>query len=58
MDEADVANEYNENMLELAIKEARRDIPEGKAGECDLCAEHSSRLINGACAPCRDKYKI
>ena len=33
-------------------------IPEGKPGICDLCGEWSARLIDGACASCRDKYKL
>ncbi len=32
--------------------------PPGTAGECDLCGESSPRLINGVCAPCRDKHKL
>lgn len=26
--------------------------------DCDLCGEHSMRLVQGACAPCRDKYHL
>ena len=28
------------------------------AGDCDLCGEWSGRLVNGACAPCRDKWSL
>ena len=30
-------------------------MPAGKPGECDLCGEWSGRLVNGVCAPCRDR---
>ncbi len=57
-DEIDRAQERTEQDLARAIAAARGDIPPGKPGECDLCGEHSPRLIDGACAPCRDKYKL
>jgi hypothetical protein len=28
----------------------------GKPGDCELCGEWSGRLIDGACAPCRDRF--
>ncbi len=46
------------NKTAAAIAKAARDIQPGEPGECDLCGEESGRLINGACAPCRDKYKL
>lgn len=58
MDEVDRANEHAETQLEQAIAAARGDLVVGVAGECELCGEWSGRLINGACAPCRDKYGI
>lgn len=56
-DVVDIAAEQQER------EEARRklvpyNIPPGKPGDCKLCGEKSARLINGACAPCRDKHKI
>lgn len=57
-DEADVANDYVEMQLERAIAAARMDIPPGVEGECELCGEWSGRLIGGACAPCRDRYRL
>lgn len=57
-DDIDRAQERIETELEAAIKAARGDIPPGKQGECDLCGEWSGRLIQGVCAPCRDKYKL
>jgi hypothetical protein len=57
-DAVDRANEYAARQLEKHIRAARGDIPPGKPGECDFCGEWSSRLIGGACAPCRDKYGL
>lgn len=37
---------------------AHFELPPGKAGDCDLCGRWSSRLIDGVCAPCRDRYKL
>ncbi len=33
-------------------------LAEGEPGECELCGEWSGRLVNGACAPCRDRYRL
>ena len=58
---ADDADRVTENIerqmarIELAV---RYNLPKGKAGDCDICGEWSGRLINGACAPCRDKYNL
>jgi len=53
-DDIDRANDYAEAMREAALKTVSADIPEGKPGECDWCGEHTPRLINNACARCRD----
>lgn len=57
-DEADVANDRAEIDLQRAIAAARGDIKPGNEGDCDLCGEHTMRLINGVCAPCRDKHHL
>jgi len=41
-----------------AIRDAAKPLAPGIEGDCDLCGEWSGRLINGACAPCRDLYKL
>lgn len=41
-----------------AIREQAAKIPAGKPGDCDLCGEWSARLVNGVCAPCRDRHKL
>lgn len=41
-----------------AVRTAAAKIPEGTKGDCDLCGEFTMRLVEGACAPCRDKYRL
>jgi hypothetical protein len=56
-DEADQAQERMDFELAIKLKAAGSyHLPEGVAGDCDLCGEWSGRLIDGECAPCRDKY--
>ena len=57
-DDVDFANERAQQELERRIAAARMDLREGVEGECDLCGEWSGRLIDGACAPCRDKHGL
>ena len=60
-DEVDRQLERDE-MLETAqlkrIREQAAQIPVGVSGDCDLCGEWSGRLVNGACAPCRDLHGL
>ena len=57
-DDADRADKVIDAELRSQIAATRKDIPAGNPGECDLCGEWSGRLVNGACAPCRDKYGL
>jgi hypothetical protein len=59
-DEIDLAQDRERIATDDAIRQVQRraDLPAGAPGECDLCGEQSARLVNGACAPCRDKYKL
>jgi hypothetical protein len=57
-DEFDLAQEREEIARANAIRNNAKDIPPGEPGDCDLCGEWSGRLINGACAPCRDRRKL
>lgn len=43
---------------EAEIRRAAAGIPAGEPGDCDICGEHSTRLVGGACAPCRDRYRL
>lgn len=54
---ADKIGRYLESVTKRA-QEAASLIPAGVAGECDLCGEDSPRLVEGACAPCRDKWRL
>ena len=61
MDEADITAERMEAEESQSIEAARikaASIPKGAPGECDLCGEWSGRLVGGACAPCRDKWRL
>lgn len=61
MDELDHAQKIIEDVENLAIKKASamaRKMPRGEQGDCELCGHWSGRLVYGACAPCRDKYKM
>jgi hypothetical protein len=60
-DDADRADERMTPLLDSVVEDARRvaaQIPVGNPGDCDLCGEHSMRLVGGVCAPCRDKYHL
>lgn len=58
MDDCDATDLKEQVLLDAAIRSTAHDIPPGEPGECDLCGEWSGRLIGGACAPCRDKFKL
>lgn len=59
-DEIDLAQDREQIATDDAIREVQRKaaMPAGEPGDCDLCGEWSARLVNGACAPCRDRYKL
>jgi hypothetical protein len=46
MDEADLGNDQAQQRLDILIKQARKPIPKGIPGDCDLCGEWS-RLVDG-----------
>lgn len=61
MDEADIANDTAATDMarrEHAARQAAAAIPAGTPGDCDLCGEWTSRLVGGACAPCRDLHHL
>ena len=58
-DEADRADDRIENAKADGISEASRAVaamPVGAPGDCDGCGEWAGRLVDGYCAPCRDRY--
>lgn len=58
MDEVDRATQEVDRMLAEALRNSRAELAPGIPGECDLCGEDSLRLVRGACARCRDKFKL
>ena len=58
-DEFDRASELEEHHRQLALtnRPAFELVP-GVPGECDICGYWSGRLVQGACAPCRDQFKL
>lgn len=60
-DIADNAADHIEREAAQRIEAARKaaaQMPAGTQGDCDLCGEWSGRLVNGACAPCRDRRRF
>jgi len=60
-DQIDAADYFIESVIDDHVKEAMRraaEIPAGNPGECSCCGEWSGRLVNDACAPCRDRYRL
>ena len=57
-DEVDIANDQIQAETDALVQRAARPISPGNPGDCELCGEWFGRLINGACAPCRDRYKL
>ena len=58
-DPIDRADYFIESVVDDHVKEAMRlaaEIPEGIAGECDICGEHFLRLVDGCCRFCRDEF--
>lgn len=57
-DEIDLAQEREQIATADAIRAAAKDIPAGVPGDCEYCGEWFGRLVGGACAPCRDRWKL
>lgn len=60
-DEADLAARNEQIEVDAGVslvREAAANIPVGEPGDCDLCGEWSGRLVDGVCAPCRDRHKL
>ena len=58
-DEADRAAPRIEAYVTDALGVAARAVaamPKGEPGECSGCGNESLRLVDGYCAPCRDRY--
>jgi len=57
-DIVDLAESQYEFVMSANIAAARKPLAPGVAGECAQCGEDSGRLVGGACAPCRDRFKL
>jgi hypothetical protein len=57
-DEIDLAQERAEIYTQDRIRSAMKPLLPGEPGECEMCGEWSGRLIGGACAPCRERYRL
>ena len=60
-DEIDIANDRAAEAAarsEAAVRAAAAAMPAGEPGECERCGEPSGRLVGGACAPCRERYRL
>lgn len=57
-DTIDLAQQREQELRDDALAKVPHDIPPGVPGDCDLCGDWSGRLIGGACAPCRDRYRL
>lgn len=59
-DEFDAVQERIDAATDNAVAEIRSKakLEPGIEGECELCGEWMLRLVAGACAPCRDRYKL
>lgn len=58
MDEIDAGQETDQFFLDVALKNARQEIPLGQPGECDGCGNWYARTVNGYCGRCRDEFKL
>lgn len=56
-DDADLA-EAHAAQLAVLLRPAPYELPVGKAGDCEVCGEWSSRLIEVVCAACRDRLHL
>lgn len=56
----DVASERTQLATDATVAaiRARPPMDPGVPGDCEYCGEWSGRLVEGACAPCRDRYRL
>lgn len=57
-DDVDKTNDQMETIMAAKLKSIHAGMVKGYPGECDLCGEHSERLVGDACAPCRDRHGL
>lgn len=57
----DIADNCSAPLLDAGVKAIREEAARmvaGEPGECEMCGEHSLRLVDGVYAPCRDKHHL
>lgn len=57
-DQIDDGSETAEFFLQVALNNAKVDIPLGEPGECDGCGDWFARTVNGYCGRCRDELRL
>ena len=58
-DQFDIAADLEELHRQQALaNRPATELKPGVEGDCEVCGYWSGRLVHGACAPCRDKYKL
>lgn len=59
-DVIDQQDERDQVLNDARIKEisSKAELRPGAPGDCEYCGEWAGRLVDGACAPCRDRYKL
>lgn len=58
-DQFDIAADLEELHRQQALaNRPKQEFQPGVEGDCEFCGYWSGRLVQGACAPCRDKYKL
>ena len=59
-DDVDIASDRTQLAIDAKVKQISdaAKLDPGVEGDCDLCGQWTSRLIDGACASCRDRYKL
>ena len=54
-----MVEDHRKKLKEYKQDESKRPRHEDESsGDCDLCGEWSSKLIDEVCPPCRSKWKI
>lgn len=59
-DPIDRADYFIESVIDDHVAEAMRQVaemPVGEAGECNGCGDFFTRLVDGYCGRCRDKFR-
>jgi len=53
-----MTEDHRKKLKEYRRDESKQPMRDDDSGDCDLCNEWSSKLIDGVCPPCRTQWKI